>query len=102
MVENANFEAGHNYAPVKRETSPIDVSAPVAIANRSISPAADNLANAQGAVPTDIAARSGIEQSEAALRDPIGSALKEARSYLAAPTLTSSNVNKAFRAEDQY
>jgi hypothetical protein len=99
MVENANFEAGHNYAPVKRETAPIDVSAPVAIANRSISPAADRLAVAQGAVPTDIAARSGIEQSEAALRDPIGSALKEARSYLAAPNLTSSNVNKAFRAK---
>jgi hypothetical protein len=99
MVENANFEAGHNYAPVKRETAPIDVSAPVAIANRSISPAADRLAVAQGAVPTDIAARAGIEHSESALRDPIGNALKEARSYLAAPNLTSSNVNKAFRAK---
>lgn len=99
MVENANFEAGRNYAPVKRETAPIDVSAPVAIANRGISPAADNLARAQGAVPTDLAARAGIEQSESALRDPIGSALKEARSYLAAPTLTSSNVNHAFRAK---
>jgi hypothetical protein len=99
MVDNANFEAGHNYAPVKRETAPIDVSAPVAIANRGISPAADNLALAQGAVPTDLAARLGIEKSESALRDPIGSALKEARSYLAAPTLTSSNVNHAFRAK---
>jgi hypothetical protein len=99
MVENANFEAGHNYAPVKRETSPIDVSAPVAIANRSISPAADQLAMAQGAVPTDLRARAGIEQSEAALRDPIGNALKEARSYLAAPNLTLSNVNHAFRAK---
>ncbi|TFV71663.1 hypothetical protein E4K64_25375 [Bradyrhizobium frederickii] len=99
MVENANFEAGHNYAPVKRETSPIDVTGPVAIANRSISPAADNLARAQGAVPTDLAARAGIEQSEAALRDPIGNALKEARSYLAAPNLTLSNVNHAFRAK---
>lgn len=99
MVENANFEAGRNYAPVKRESTPIDVSAPVAIANRAISPAADRLAAAQGAVPTDLAARAGIEQSEAALRDPIGAALKEARSYLASPTLTSSNVNQAFRAK---
>ncbi|TGN75972.1 hypothetical protein EOW77_0032410 [Bradyrhizobium yuanmingense] len=99
MVENANFEAGHNYAPVKRETAPIDVTAPVAIANRSISPAADNLARAQGAVPTDLAARAGIERSESALRDPIGNALKEARSYLAAPNLTLSNVNHAFRAK---
>jgi hypothetical protein len=99
MVENAKFEAGHNYAPVKRETSPIDVSAPVAIANRSISPAADQLAQAQGALPTDIAARAGIEQSESALRDPIGNALKEVRSYLAAPNLTLSNVNHAFRAK---
>jgi hypothetical protein len=99
MVENANFEAGHNYAPVKRETTPIDVSAPVAIANRSISPAADNLARSQGAVPTDLAARAGIERAESALRDPIGNALKEARSYLAAPNLTLSNVNHAFRAK---
>lgn len=99
MVENANFEAGRNYAPVKRESTPIDVSEPVAIANRAISPAADNLARAQGAVPTDLAARAGIEGSESALRDPIGSALKEARSYLAAPNLTSSNVNHAFRAK---
>lgn len=99
MKASADFEAGHNYAPVKRETSPIDVSEPVAIANRAISPAADRLAVAQGAVPTDLAARAGIEHSEAALRDPIGSALKEARSYLAAPTLTSSNVGQAFRAK---
>lgn len=99
MVQSANFEAGHNYAPVKSETAPIDVSAPVAIANRSISPAADQLAIAQGAVPTDLAARAGIERSESALRDPIGNALKEARSYLAAPNLTSSNVNHAFRAK---
>ncbi len=99
MVDNANFEAAHNYAPVKRETAPIDVSNPVAIANRAISPAADRLALGQGAAPTDLAARSGIESGEAALRDPIGSALKEARSYLAAPTITSSNVNQAFRAK---
>ncbi|UFW75521.1 hypothetical protein [Bradyrhizobium sp. WU425] len=99
MVENANFEAGHNYAPVKRETTPIDVSGPVAIANRSISPAADNLARAQGAVPTDLRARAGIETAESALRDPIGNAIKEARSYLAAPNLTLSNVNHAFRAK---
>ena len=99
MIESANFEAGHNYAPVKRETMPIDVSVPVSIANRAISPAADNIARAQGAIPTDLAARTGIETSEAALRDPIGAALKEARSYLAAPTLTLSNVNQAFRAK---
>lgn len=99
MKANADFEAGHNYAPVKRETAPIDVSEPVAIANRAISPAADRLANAQGAVPTDLAARAGIEHSEAALRDPIANSLKEARSYLAAPTLTSSNVGQAFRAK---
>ena len=54
---------------------------------------------AQGAVPTDIAARSGIERSESAIRDPIGQAVSEARSYLASPTLTSSNVGKAFRAK---
>lgn len=131
MVENANFEAGRNYAPVKRETAPIDVSAPVAIANRSISPAADRLASTGSyetvpqalptdplekvrailnppapvyrqvppAPPTDLAARARIEGQESALRDPIGSALKEARSYLAAPTLTASNVNQAFRAK---
>lgn len=99
MKANADFEAGHNYAPVKRETAPIDVSAPVAIANRSISPAADNLARAQGAVPTDLQARAGIERAESALRDPIGNALKEVRSYLAAPNLTLSNVNHAFRAK---
>jgi hypothetical protein len=99
MKANADFEAGHNYAPVKRETAPIDVSEPVAIANRAISPAADRLAVAQGAVPTDLAARAGIERSESALKDPIANALKEARSYLAAPTLTSSNVGQAFRAK---
>jgi hypothetical protein len=99
MKANADFEAGHNYAPVKRETAPIDVSEPVAIANRAISPAADRLAVAQGAVPTDLAARAGIERAESALKDPIGNALKEARSYLAAPTLTSSNVGQAFRAK---
>jgi hypothetical protein len=99
LVKQASDEAAVNYAPVKSETQPIDVSQPVALANRSISPAADNLAVAQGAVPTDIAARSGIEKSEAALRDPIGRAVSEARSYLASPTLTSSNVGKAFRAK---
>ena len=99
MVKQAGDEANINYAPVKAETQPIDVSAPVAIANRAISPAADTLAVAQGAVPTDIAARSGIERSESAIRDPIGQAVSEARSYLASPTLTSSNVGKAFRAK---
>jgi hypothetical protein len=99
MVKAAGDEANINYAPVKAETQPIDVSEPVALANRSISPAADTLAVAQGAVPTDIAARSGIERSESAIRDPIGRAVSEARSYLASPTLTSSNVGKAFRAK---
>lgn len=99
LVKQASDEAAVNYAPVKSEIQPIDVSNPVALANRSISPAADNLAVAQGAVPTDLAARAGIEKSEAALRDPIGRAVSEARSYLAAPTLTSSNVAKAFRAK---
>lgn len=131
LVKQANEEAAVNYAPVKSETQPIDVSAPVALANRSISPAADRLASAPsyelvppkpptteieklrainnppapvfrevpGAPPTDIAARAPIEQAESALRDPIGRAVAEARSYLAAPTLTSSNVGKAFRAK---
>lgn len=131
MSDQANREASFNYAPVKAETQPIDVSNPVAIANRAISPAADRLASAPsyeavpptiptdpvararallnpepptyrqvpGAEPTDLAARAGIEKQESALRDPIGSALKEARSYLAAPTLTSSNVSQAFRAK---
>lgn len=99
MAAQASREAGFNYAPVKAETQPIDVSGPVALANRSISPAADRLAYSQGALPTELAARSGIEAQEAAIADPIRSALKEARSYLAAPTLTSSNVNKAFRAK---
>lgn len=99
MSAQANREAGFNYAPVKAETQPIDVSDAVSIANRSISPAADRLAGAQGAVPTDLAARAPIERQEAAIVDPIRSAIKEVRSYLAAPTLTSSNVNMAFRAK---
>lgn len=131
MVKQANAEAGVNYAPVKAETQPIDVSEPVALANRSISPAADRLASAPrteiipqkaptteleklrainnppplsyrevpGALPTDLRARADIEGAESALRDPIGQALKEARSYLAAPNITASNVGKAFRAK---
>lgn len=99
MAARAGREADVNYAPVKSETQPIDVSEPVAIANRAISPAADRLAVSQGAVPTDLAARAGIEGAESALRDPIGNALKEARSYLAAPSLTASNVGQVFRAK---
>lgn len=131
LVKEANAEANVNYAPVKAETQPIDVSRPVGLANEAISPAANRLASAPsyevvpprvpdtplerarallnpqppsykevpGAVPTDLAARSGIERSESALRDPIASAVKEARSYLAAPTLTASNVGQAFRAK---
>jgi hypothetical protein len=99
MSDQANREASFNYQPVKSEMQPIDVSDPVAIANRAISPAADRLAGTNGAVPTDLAARAPIEAQESVIADPIRSALKEARSYLAAPTLTSSNVNKAFRAK---
>ena len=99
MVKAAGDEANINYAPVKAETQPIDVSRPVALANRSISPAADMDALAQGHVPTDLAARAAVEGQESVIRDPIASAVKEARSYLASPTLTSSNVGKAFRAK---
>jgi hypothetical protein len=99
MAARASNEANANYAPVKAETNAIDVSEPVAVANRAISPAADNLATARGAVPTDLAARAGIEGAESALRDPIANSLKEARSYLAAPNLTASNVGQAFRAK---
>lgn len=94
-----SVDAGINYAPVAREMAPIDVSPAVAVANRAISPAADNIATATGAVPTDLAARAGIEAGEAAIRDPIRNALKEARSYLAADSLTVTNVEKAFRAK---
>lgn len=99
MVRAMNERAAVNYAPVKAETKPIDVSRAVAIANRGISPVADNLASKGGAVPTDLAARSAVEAQEAAIRDPIRSALKTARSYLAAENLTVSNVEKAFRAK---
>jgi hypothetical protein len=99
MAEQASKEAAVNYAPVKSETQPIDVSRPVALANRSISPAADMDALAQGRVPTDLAARAGVEGQESVIADPIKSAVKQARSYLAAPELTSSNVHMAFRAK---
>src|SRR6185312_9481810 len=99
MVAQARQEAGVNYAPVKAETQPIDVSGAVGLANKRISPAADKLANIQGAPATDLAARATIERQESVLGDPIRSALKKARSYLAAPTLTSSNVGQAFRAK---
>lgn len=99
MAARAGSEANANYAPVKAETQPIDVSEPVAIANRAISPAADMDAIAKGRVPTDLAARASVEGQESALRDPIASALKDARSYLAAPELTASNVGQVFRAK---
>lgn len=99
MADRASKEAAVNYAPVKAEMQPIDVSKPVALANRSISPAADMDALAQGRVPTDLAARAGVEGQESAIADPIKAAVKQARSYLAAPDLTSSNVHMAFRAK---
>lgn len=92
-------QAAINYGPVERDATAIDVSAPVAVANRAISPAADNLANAQGTVATDLAARAPVEQGEASIRDPIRQTLKEARSYLASDTSTVTNVEKAFRAK---
>lgn len=92
-------QAGRNYAPVTAEVAPIDVSPAVALANKSVSPAADTVATAAGAVPTDLAARRGIEAGEAAIRDPIREAVKTARSYLASDSLTVTNVNKAFRAK---
>lgn len=99
MQAKAGAEATTNYAPVKSEMQPIDVSEPVAIANRAISPAADMDAVAQGRVATDLASRASTEAQESVISDPIKSALKQARSYLAAPELTSSNVNMAFRAK---
>lgn len=92
-------DANINYAPVSIDPRAIDVSPAVAAANRAISPVADNIAAATGAVPTDLRARAGIEAGEAAIRDPIRNALKEARSYLAADSLTVTNVEKAFRAK---
>jgi hypothetical protein len=99
MAARAGSEADINYAPVKAETQPIDVSDAVGIANRAISPAADMDAVARGHVPTDLTARAAVEGQEAVIRDPITAALKEARSYLAAPDLTASNVGKVFRAK---
>lgn len=99
MAQQASNEATANYAPVKAEMQPIDVSKPVALANRSISPGADMDALAQGRVPTDLAARADVERQESVIADPIKAAVKQARSYLAAPELTSSNVHMAFRAK---
>lgn len=99
LTAQRSTDAARNYAPVAADVSAIDVSPAVAVANRSISPAADNVARATGAVPTDLAARSAIEGGEAAIRDPIRQAVKEARSYLASDTLTVTNVEKAFRAK---
>lgn len=94
-----SVDADINYAPVAREVAPIDVSPAVAAANRAISPVADNVAVATGAVPTDLAARRAIETGESAIRDPIREAIRTARSYLASDTLTVTNVEKAFRAK---
>lgn len=92
-------QAAKNYAPVKAEGSPIDVSAPVAEANRQISPLADYVSNANGAVPTDFSVRAPIEAAESQIRDPVANALKQARSYLASDGLTVTNVGQAFRAK---
>lgn len=92
-------QAAKNYGPVAVDQAAIDVSPAVATANKSISPLADNIANASGAVPTDLAARAGIEAGESSIRDPIRQAVKEARSYLASDSLTVINVDKAFRAK---
>lgn len=92
-------DATRNYAPVKADQTAIDISSPVAQANAAISPAADRLAIATGAVPTDLAARRGIEMGEASINDPIREAIKTARSYLASPTSSVNNVEKAFRAK---
>lgn len=91
--------ASRNYAPVRNDISPIDVSGPVAEANAAISPLANRMAMLNGTPATDLAARSGIETGEASIRDPIRQAVKEARSYLASPQLTVTNVEKAFRAK---
>ena len=99
LTQQRSANAGRNYAPVEQDVNPINVSRPVSIANRTISPAADNVATSTGAVPTDLAARAGIEAGEAAIRDPIREAVKTARSYLASDTLTVTNVEKAFRAK---
>lgn len=91
--------AERNYAPVKADKTAIDVSEPIDVANRAISPMASAIGDAQGWQPTNLAARSGIEAGEGAIRDPIRSAMKEARAYLAADNLTVANVEKAFRAK---
>jgi hypothetical protein len=89
-----------NYAPVKAETQPINVSEPVAMANRAISPAADMDLPRRAARPDRPCRARRVEAQESVLRDPIGKfALKEARSYLAAPNLTASNVGQVFRAK---
>lgn len=98
LEQSRGAEAAKNFAPVKTDIAPINVSDAVRIANKSISPAADNLAAARR-TPTDIAARRSVEAGEASIRDPIRQAMKEARSYLASDNLTVTNVEKAFRAK---
>jgi hypothetical protein len=92
-------DAARNYAPVMEDTSAINVSEPVRLANRAISPVADNLATTRGDLATDLASRAPIEAAERSIRDPIREAVREARSYLASDNLTVTNVEKAFRAK---
>lgn len=99
LVKQRADDAAKNYAPVREDLTPIDVSGPVLAANASISPAANRVAVLNRALPTDLAARSGIEAGEASIRDPIRQAMKEARSYLASDKLTVTSVEKAFRAK---
>lgn len=92
-------DAAKNYDPVHNDITAIDVSEPVATANAAISPFATKVGALKGDVPTDLASRADIEAAEATIRDPIRSAVKEARSYMASPQLTITSVEKAFRAK---
>jgi hypothetical protein len=99
MESTRAAEAQAGYAPVKTDPTAFDPTPAVTLANRSISPVADNIATAQQALPTDLAFRKPIEAAESQIRDPIRTAVAEARAYLASPDLTVSNVNQAFRAK---
>ncbi|MCC0052138.1 MAG: hypothetical protein H6881_09700 [Rhodobiaceae bacterium] len=99
LTQRRSEDAARNYAPVMDDTSAINVSHPVRLANRAISPVAEKLAQNRGDLPTDLASRAPIEDAERSIRDPIREAVREARSYLAADNLTVTNVEKAFRAK---
>lgn len=99
LEQSRGTQAKLNYDPVKTDITPIDITEAVRRANKSISPIADNIPAARD-VPTDIAARLGIESGEASIRDPIRDTVKEARAYLASDKLTVTNVEKAFRAKN--